>query len=50
MIVEFDRSFGKSLGKLNDRTLFTKIETLILTLESADSISEISGIKKTCWI
>lgn len=46
MILEFDKSFNKSLGKVKDPTIFTKIEKLILELESANSISEVSGVKK----
>lgn len=34
MIVEFDKSFEKSLDKLKDKSHFPKIEKLILKLES----------------
>jgi len=29
MIIEFDKSFEKSLDKINDKSLFAKIEKLI---------------------
>ncbi len=35
MIVEFDKSFSKSLDNLNDKSLFPKIEKLIETVESS---------------
>lgn len=46
MIVEFDKSFEKSIDKLKDQTVLSKVEKVILKLESANSISEIAGIKK----
>ena len=46
MIVEFDKSFEKSIDKLKDQTLLLKIEKLILKLEATNSITEITGIKK----
>ena len=45
MIVEFDKSFGKSLDNLNDKSLFPKIEKLIETVESSITLSEISNLK-----
>ncbi|MBL7837981.1 MAG: type II toxin-antitoxin system mRNA interferase toxin, RelE/StbE family [Bacteroidetes bacterium] len=46
MIVEFDKSFEKSLDKLKDKSLFPKIEKLILKLESKESLIAIPQIKK----
>lgn len=46
MIVEFDTSFEKSLDKVKDNTLLSKLEKIILNLESANSITDISGVKK----
>jgi len=46
MIVEFDKSFGKSLDNLNDKSLFPKIEKLIEKIESSITLSEISNLKK----
>jgi len=45
MIVEFDKSFEKSLDKVKDNTLLPKIEKIILNLESANAITDISGVK-----
>lgn len=33
MIVEFDKSFERSLNKVKDKTIFPKIEKLLLLLE-----------------
>lgn len=46
MIVEFDKSFEKSLDKLKDKSLFSKIEKVINKLESAASLSTITQIRK----
>ena len=46
MIVEFDKSFLKSLDKIKDRPLFPKIEKAITILESSTSLSEIKAVKK----
>jgi mRNA interferase RelE/StbE len=46
MIVEFDKSFGKSIEKLKDQTVLAKIKKLILKMETATSITEITGVKK----
>jgi mRNA interferase RelE/StbE len=46
MNVEFDRSFLKSLRKLNDGQLREKIEKLIVTLEQSNSLSKITTVKK----
>jgi mRNA interferase RelE/StbE len=46
MIVEFDKSFEKSLDKLSDKSLFPKIEKIISTLETIDSLNDLKNIKK----
>ena len=46
MIVEFDKSFEKSLDKLKDKSIFPKIEKAILGLEKADLLNELTNIKK----
>ena len=46
MIVEFDKSFEKSLDKLSDKSLFPKIEKIISTLEAIDSLNDLTNIKK----
>jgi mRNA interferase RelE/StbE len=46
MIVEFDKSFEKSLDKLKDKSLFPKIEKVIAIFEKTDSLTEVANIKK----
>ena len=46
MIVEFDKSFQKSLEKIRDKSLFPRIERSIINLEKAKSLAEISNLKK----
>ena len=46
MIVEFDRSFLKSLDKIKDKSLFPKIEQKIQLVETALSLNDVSQIKK----
>lgn len=46
MIVEFDKSFEKSLEKLKDKSLYPKIEKVISLLETSSLLSEIPSIKK----
>ncbi|MEI7979549.1 MAG: type II toxin-antitoxin system RelE/ParE family toxin [Bacteroidota bacterium] len=46
MIIEFDKSFEKSLIKVKEKALFNKIESLIETIEKAEKISEIKNVKK----
>lgn len=46
MIVEFDKSFERSLEKLSNRSLFSKIEKVILNLEAANSLDDLRSIKK----
>lgn len=46
MIVEFDKSFNKSIIRLKDKSIAQKIEKLIETLESVDSISKAPNSKK----
>lgn len=46
MIVEFDKSFDKALDKIKDRSIFPKVEKIILSIEKADSISELHFVKK----
>lgn len=46
MIIEFDKSFEKSLNKIHDHLLFSRIEKIILIFEDAQTIQEISNIKK----
>lgn len=43
MIVEFDKSFEKSIGKIRDKLLLNRIEKTILKLERSDEIEDIPG-------
>jgi mRNA interferase RelE/StbE len=46
MVVEFDKSFYKSLDKIKDKSLFPKIEKVISILEKSNSLNEIASVKK----
>jgi len=46
MIVEFDKSFQKSLEKIRDKSLFPRIVRSIINLEKAKSLAEIPNLKK----
>lgn len=46
MIVEFDKSFLKSLEKNNDKMLLLRIKKVISRLEKSSSITERTNIKK----
>jgi len=46
MIVEFDKSFSKSLSKIKEPSVLKRVKSAIIKLEKADKIEEISSIKK----
>jgi mRNA interferase RelE/StbE len=46
MIVEFDKSFFKSLTKIDDRQILKRIEQKIIEFENADNLNNLSNIKK----
>ncbi|HRG41565.1 MAG TPA: type II toxin-antitoxin system RelE/ParE family toxin [Saprospiraceae bacterium] len=46
MIIEFDKSFEKSLEKIKSKSVFEKIEKIILTFESLTSIDKMPNVKK----
>ncbi len=46
MIVEFDKSFFKSLSNLRDQKLLLKLEKTIIGLEKVDSLQEVSNLRK----
>ena len=46
MKVEFDKSFYKSLDKIQDKKTLQKIRKIILECESASQISDILNVKK----
>ncbi len=46
MKVEFDKSFEKSLDRIRNKSLFSKIERIVLQFEEAKAISELQNIAK----
>jgi len=46
MIIEFDKSFLKSLDKIKDSAVKKRIEQIILDFEKANSIVDIRNVKK----
>jgi mRNA interferase RelE/StbE len=46
MVVEFDKSFYKSLDRIKGKSLFSKIEKVITILENSNSLNEIASVKK----
>lgn len=46
MIVEFDKSFYKSLDNITNSSLLRKIQSLIHDLEQASGLHEVRNIKK----
>ena len=46
MIIEFDKSFEKSLDKIKNRFLFLRIEKLIVEFEKSNSLVDLPHIKK----
>jgi mRNA interferase RelE/StbE len=44
MIVEFDKSFEKSLIKVNDPSILRKLKRVIIQIESSASLSQIPNI------
>ena len=46
MIVEFDKSFSKSLDKVKDSTTLQRTEKTILKLERANSLKDVKNLKK----
>lgn len=46
MIVEFDKSFYKSLNQIRDTSVFLKLEATIKQLENATSLNELNNFKK----
>ena len=46
MIVEFGKSFHKSILKIKDKSILKKVKHTILNLEEATNLNSIKGIKK----
>jgi mRNA interferase RelE/StbE len=46
MIVEFDKSFYRTLNKLKDPLVLKKVEHAILKLEAANSMNDVAELNK----
>lgn len=46
MILQFDESFEKSIKKLKDRKIKTRLLSLIESFEKAESLADIPNVKK----
>jgi mRNA interferase RelE/StbE len=46
MIVEFDRSFDKSLNKIQDPTVLRRLRRVIIQLENSPSLFQVPNIVK----
>ncbi|MFA5819930.1 MAG: type II toxin-antitoxin system RelE/ParE family toxin [Bacteroidales bacterium] len=46
MIIEFDKSFEKSLEKTKNKSLFLRIEQIIIDFENAKSLTDIQNVIK----
>lgn len=46
MIVEFDKSFSRSLDKLKDQGVKMKIEHILIEFDNAEIITQIKNLKK----
>jgi mRNA interferase RelE/StbE len=46
VIVEFDKSFEKSIDKIKDKKILHRIENAIINAEDSMSIDKISNVKK----
>ena len=46
MLIEFDKSFSKSLDKISDSLVLAKIENVITELENTNVLSKVRNIKK----
>ena len=46
MTISFDRSFIKSIDKLNDKVTLEKVEVIIHKLEQANNLTKFPNIKK----
>jgi mRNA interferase RelE/StbE len=46
MIIEFDKSFERSLDKIRNKLVFQRINDLIIELEKADSLKNARSVKK----
>ncbi len=46
MIVEFDKSFEKSLDEIKDKSIYPKIAKIIELVESSNALVDIPNVKK----
>ena len=46
MIIEFDKSFEKSLEKTKNKFLFKRIEKIIVDFENAESLTDVPNVIK----
>ena len=46
MNVEFDKSFEKSLDRISNTNILKRIEGLIVQIEAAQTLSNLSNVKK----
>ena len=46
MNIEFDKSFEKSLDRIKNPIILKRLEGIIIQIETAKSLSELSNIKK----
>ena len=46
MEVQFRKSFEKDLSRLRDEALLTRIKAVILEIEEADNLEDVSNVKK----
>lgn len=46
MIVEFDKSFDRSLDRIKNKYIFAKIEKIILEFEKSNALADLPNIKK----
>jgi mRNA interferase RelE/StbE len=46
MIVEFDKSFDRSLDRIKNKSIFARTEKIILEFEKSKTITDLPNIKK----
>ena len=43
MVIEFDKSFEKSIDKINNKIVFRRINNIIIELEKSKSLKDLSN-------
>jgi mRNA interferase RelE/StbE len=46
MIVDFDKSFSKSLLRIKDQSILVRVKKCILDLENAENLTNVKNIRK----